>query len=566
LAEDFNAYFLAKPQELRLGLLRRQPTVLLNPPSPIGSDIILNAPALTSFNFTTAHEVQLIIRNSPCKTCAIDIFPSSLLRKHLVTLLPGLTVLMNHVIQHGFPEAWKQSLVLPLLKKDGLNTEALANYRPVNQLPALSKIAEKLVCCRLTEFLETNGLHDVRQTGYRNHHSCEAALTYVTNYTRIAMDEGKVTLLIMLDLSAAFDCVDHQLLISSLTNIGISGQAILWLKSYLSGRSQRVQVHKSISPPLPVKFGVPQGSVLGPVLFIIFLSGLSKVISPYNIEHIIYADDIQLFIASSPSLFHQALATLEKCINDVYSWLTSMRLTLNENKSEFIIFGNKTSLNKCPCDGIKVGNVIIQPCLKNRNLGVMLDQTLKMDAQVGKIRSAAFARLRLIARVRRSLYRAQTTLLIKSLVISNITYCMPLLGGIDAKLLLRLQQVIHASVKLIHTKKKFDSINLILKREKWLPVQLLIKLRTLILLYSVLKYGKPTFLRSLIEYYQPTRSLRSDGLMLLKVPRYNLQSTDSAFQVLGPKLWNSLPLSVRLCTTKESFATQCTNFLAEFDM
>jgi hypothetical protein len=291
------------------------------------------------------------------------------------------------------------------------------------------------------------------------------------------------------------------------------------------------------------------------------MSGLRDVIIQHNVEHIMYADDIQLFISTTPPNLPQAIGQLEECIASVHIWLSKMRLTLNERKTEFIILGTQRALKQCHCQGIHVGTTLIKPSEQVRSLGVVFDPTLTMHPQVTRIRAASFSRLRLIARVAKSLRRHESTLLIKSLVLSNLYYCTPLLAGISSHSLSQLQQVINASARLVNGKKKYDSISDILLHDRWLPMNIIIKLRVLLLLFSVVKHGKPSFLRSSIKPYQPARHLRSENHLLLAIPRTRRCISDYAFRVIGPKLWNSLPFHIRESNTRTSFTDACTDFL-----
>jgi hypothetical protein len=366
-----------------------------------------------------------------------------------------------------------------------------------------------------------------------------------------------VTVLVLLDLSAAFDCVDHGLMTIMLQKCGIEGNALDWLKSYLTGRSQSVLVRQARSDSLPVEHGVPQGSVLGPILFNIYLSGLGQVISGHGVEHIIYADDIQLFVSSSPPDVPSAILKLETCIRDVKQHLASLWLTLNENKTEFIFLGPSRLTKKITSNGLKVGDSLVSPSDVVRDLGVMIDSSMTMSDHVKRIRKAAFARLKLIARIRRSIPLQHTTLLVKSLVISHLTFCMPLLAGITAKSLASLQQIIHAAVRLIHGLRKRDSIESLVKKEGWMPVSSMIEVRVLSLTFGVLKSGKPSFLRSLLANYAPTRELRSQNKSQLVVPRSSNCLGDRSFRYVAPTLWNKIPVRIKDHTSRASFLKEC---------
>ena len=181
----------------------------------------------------------------------------------------------------------------------------------------LSKVAERIVLHRLSKYLEENNIHDPQQTADRRFHSCESALTYITDYALHGADSGKITVLVFLDLTAAFDCVDHTILLKVLKCIGIIGAALSWFKFYLTNRLQATVIGSITSPYSLVSSGVPQGSVLGPVLFSLYLIGLQEIIAPYDVDYIVYADDIQLLASTTPASLDQTILRIESCIDAI---------------------------------------------------------------------------------------------------------------------------------------------------------------------------------------------------------------------------------------------------------
>jgi hypothetical protein len=183
----------------------------------------------------------------------------------------------------------------------------VANYRPVTNLTFVTKLIERAVSRRLINYLETNHLIDDNQCAYRRHYSVESALIDVMNSMLMALDSGEVALLLMLDLTSAFDTVNHRLLIDKLNRYGIHARALEWIKDYLSDRTQRVVIGKSESVQLPVESGVPQGSTLGPLLFITHLNGIREVVIKHDLRYKLYADDILLFATCK---FHEVDALI----------------------------------------------------------------------------------------------------------------------------------------------------------------------------------------------------------------------------------------------------------------
>ncbi|KAJ8395857.1 hypothetical protein AAFF_G00027400 [Aldrovandia affinis] len=231
---------------------------------------------------------------------------------------------------------------IPLLKKPSLNSAIISNYRSVSLLPFLSKTLERAVYNQLSTHLLQNDLLDPNQSGFKAGHSTETALLAVTEALQGAKSQSLGSVLLLLDLSAAFDTVDHQILLSSLVEMGISGSALTWFKSYLTDRSYQVAWRGSLSSLHTLSTGAPQGSVLGPVLFSMYTKSLGSVISAHGFSYHCYADDTQLFLSFSPSEM-QVPARISACLADISAWMSTHHLKLNLGKTELLFLPAKGS-------------------------------------------------------------------------------------------------------------------------------------------------------------------------------------------------------------------------------
>ncbi len=254
-----------------------------------------------SFCPLTEAEVSKLLLSSHPTTCPLDPIPSHLLQAISSTLLPALTHIINTSLLTGiFPTAFKQARVTPLLKKPTLNTSILENYRPVSLLPFIGKTLERVVFNQDSLFLSQNNKLDAKQSGFRSGHSTETALLSVTEALRIAKADSKSSVLILLDLSAAFDTVNHQILLSTLSSLDITGIPLRWFESYLTGRSFGVAWGGEVSKANQLVTGVPQGSVLGPLLFSTYTTSLAPIIQAHGFSYHFYADDTQLYLSFRP--------------------------------------------------------------------------------------------------------------------------------------------------------------------------------------------------------------------------------------------------------------------------
>ena len=249
----------------------------------------------------------------------------------------------------------------------------MKNYRPVSNLSFISKILEKIVANRLQAHIKKYHLSNPLQSVYRKHHSRES---FYRNNIIISMDKGEVTALTLLDLSATFDTIDHATLTDRLSDwYGISGQAQIWFSYYLQNRHQSVNIEDTFSDKVTLSYGVPQGSVLGPVPFTLYTTPLSAIISSFAISHHLYADDTQIYMSLSVSNSKESLEKLQQYLMGVSAWMTGSKLKLNPSKTEFLLIGTKLQreqiLNNFPC--LLLGQDT-NPSTSAKNLGVLISE------------------------------------------------------------------------------------------------------------------------------------------------------------------------------------------------
>ena len=292
LANDMGDYFVRKILSIRSKLAASTPSLSS---AAHGNDytttLEMTDLSFSEFALLTEEDVKKLAL-ACSKSCDLDPLPSSIVSIHLDHLLPVITKTINLSLKTGrFANEWKNALVHPLLKKPGLEL-VNKNFRPISNLQFISKLTEKAVAIQLQIHMLTDGLFPEMQSAYREHHSTETALLKVKNDILMNMDMGHVTLLVLLDLSTAFDTVDHDILIHRLQSLlGLRGSVLQWFRSYLSGRSQQVTINGSLSKKFGLECGVPQGSYLGPLLFTIYASKLFSIIKSHLPSAHSYADD-----------------------------------------------------------------------------------------------------------------------------------------------------------------------------------------------------------------------------------------------------------------------------------
>ena len=548
LAEKFSHFFDTKIDTLRQDLISQTST-------NVPTEMTCCSMNFTAFNQVTLENVHQLIKKVPSKSCASDPIPTFVLKCCLDTLLIPIVLIINTSFQTAvFPKLLKQSLIAPIIKNSSLDVNELSNYRPISNLPFLSKIIEKVAHAQFDLYLTANSLYPKMQSAYRSFHSTETALIKLFNDITCSLDAGEEVALVCLDLSSAFDTVDHGLLIQRLkVRFGLAGKVLAWVESYLSSREQLVNINGACSGSIAMKWGVPQGSVLGPLLFNLYISPVEDIITAHGTSGIIYADDTQIYISIQTPKREEFLNCLEDCINDVCSWFTANKLVCNSTKTNFIYFSSKFKpkpISTC----IKFGSTILQPINKIRNLGVIWDSNLSMKHHVSKVCSSAASSLSRIGHIVEYLDKKSIEKLIHAFVTSKLDYCNSLFLGLPNKELNRLQRIQNCAARVITGTKKCDHITPVLESLHWLPIKARIQFKILLTTFKVIQGCCPVYLCDLIHSSRNTYNLRSSNANLLKQPRSRLRNYgDRSFSIAAPKLWNSLPDHIRNSTSLETF-------------
>ena len=350
-------------------------------------------------------EVRKFLIRSPPKSCSLDPLPTFILREFLDELLPFICVMCNVSLQHSLlPESQKAAIVTPILKKHDLDPDDVKSYRPISNLTFISKVIERIVASQLTGYLQMNRLLPDHQSAYRQGHFMETALLKIFSDILDAADSAQVTLLGLLDLSAAFDTVYHDILLTRLQkSYGVGGTALAWISSFIQGRQQSVTFNGHQSTRIQLKYGVPQGSVLGPLLFILYTSDVISIAASLGVGAHSYADDSQLYLHCLATDQSTAALRLAECIERVEGWMKSNRLKLNSDKTQFLWLGSRQQLAKIDTKTMTIGGHRIESSTSAKNLGVTFDSELGMDLHVNSITRSCFYQLRQLRSIRRSL-------------------------------------------------------------------------------------------------------------------------------------------------------------------
>jgi hypothetical protein len=557
LCNTISSFFNMKVRRMKDTITSRLAGLIYN---PFDFDGVHYGPQLIEFTPVTVEEVVKLLNAMPAKSSPMDFVPTSVLKRCKGVFAPLIARLANMSFSHGlFPAQFKLAQVSPLLKKAEMDVNDPASFRPISNLNTISKVIERLALTRLrpqiTESINFNKL----QSAYRQHHSTETALLNILNDSYGNIDGGQSTLLVALDLSAAFDTVEHSVLLTRLQNsFGVSGMAGKWITSYLTGRSQYIHVGSESSAVTDCSCGVPQGSVLGPLFFVAYISPVARIASKFGVFLSQYADDTQLYVALSRKAVNDAVINnLQNCLIDVHTWFSQNGLVINPEKSEAMLLSTTqlARASSLPLTDVKVAGCVVPLTDTVKLLGVTLDRHLTFDSHVQNVCKSAYYHIRALKHIRSSLSTDMVRTVASALVNSRLDYANSVLYNTSSGNMLKLQRVQNALARVVTYTKRVEHIHPVLHQLHWLPIKYRIDYKVATLAYKVRSTGHPTYLLPLVCDYAPTRNLRSSAQYLLNVPAVRTQTARRAFSQAAPSVWNDLPVDIRRSESFGRFRT-----------
>ena len=368
----------------------------------------------------------------------------------------------------------------------------LNSYRPVSNLTILSKLIEKCAFKQLTEHLENFNLHCKHQSAYRSGHSCETALMKIYDDVLGYISPTNYVILVFLDFSAAFDTIDHKILLNKLNyEYGINGTVLNWFSSYLSNRNYKVKINNVTSNQFPLNSGVPQGSILGPVLFAMYIKEVSNIALSYNVNVHFYADDVQLYMSCNKQT---DFTNLINCIEKIKLWSDENFLKLNNEKTKIITLTSKSyKLEKIK--QLKIMGELIQIDSRAKNLGFIFDENLTMCSQINQVCSQGYGILRNLWKISKKLTdKDLKTQLVHSGILSRVNYCSSMYKFLPYTQLKKLQKLINSATRFIFHitgKNRRNHITPYLQQLHFLPISYRIDFKICLIIYKCIHTNSP---------------------------------------------------------------------------
>ena len=495
-------------------------------------------------------------RLNPKKSYGIDGMQSKFIKDAASEIKGPVTYIVNLSISSNIvPNEFKYARVKPLFKKGNINLPE--NYRPVSILTVVSKVLEKAIFVQFENYLKNNNILYSHQSGFRKKHSTDTCLINLLDYLHTNVSEGKYVGMFLLDLQKVFDTVDHSILCEKLRHMGVG--SIEWFKSYLDSRQQLVNIDGTNSEPGTVSCGVPQGSLLGPLLFLCYVNDMPLSI---KCKLLLYADDSAILVSGTdPKLISQILSNE---LNNANKWLIDNKLSLHLGKTESILFGTKRKLASINNFQVQCNNISIKSVTNVNYLGLSLENTLSGESIVSNIVKKSSSRLKFLYRYKDILNENSRKILCSALIQCHFDYCCSSWYSSTSKTLKNKLQVMQNKMIRFILGLDFRSHIGILEQEKvnMLPVASRVKQLKLNHVLNIKNYQSPEYLKenfhriSDTELRQCTRASRLNFFL----PRVQNQATNT-FYFSAIKDWNSLPPKIKEITNAESFRTIVKNHI-----
>ena len=572
LSETMNSYFINKVKKLRQQLPESP-----GDPSELVKKLMTGVNCTFSFRPVLPDEVNSIIKNMrSSKSCGIDEIDSCVIKMGNEQLLPAITHVINLSIRSGhFPQHWKCAKIIPLHKKEDKTDPK--NYRPVALLPVISKILERAVFMQFVKYLEENNIMNPKHHGFRGSHSTCTALLEMYDIWTEAQAEGKVSATIMLDLSAAFDVVDFGILIQKMEIHGFDSNSIKWISNYLSCRSQKVLIDGHLSSSKPVMVGVPQGSILAPLLYLVYTNDLTEAVhdhcDPPSIQQqgelnfrsgckicgsiCLYADDSTYTISQNDPVLLKA--TMDAKYQNITQYMAKNKLILNTNKTHLLVMASKRQ-HKIHGDfgiSLNTGNEIIQPTCNEKLLGAIISNDMEWSMHIRdhkeSLQRNLSTRLNALTKVCMIADFATRKLVANGIFMSSLINLIQLWSGTTDTLLDMLQVTQNRAARLVTKLPPTTSCETLLRQVGWLSVRQLSVYHSMIMVFNIRRTGRPYHFSKSFHSTFSRQTRYSNGNYINIQGRIPNNLRRDNFTYRAAVGWNCLPGDIRSADSVYSF-------------
>ena len=464
------------------------------------------------------------------------------------------------ISQSVVPLDWKKAKVTPIYKNKGSRSDA-SNYRPISVICHIAKIFEKCIQIQLLSYINMHNFISCDQSAFLKSHSTVTSLHKVVDNWLTNIDNGLITCVCFFDITKCFDAIDHDILLFKLKKYGIKENELQWFSSYLSDRSQATSVHNTLSDFLPVQAGVPQGSILGPVLFLLFINDLPQHVHSCNL----YADDT--IIERSGDNLNDILRNTQSDIDNLTSWFSSNKLTLSVAKSCFMLIGSKRRISQLSVQesiGLTIGDTSLSCNSSYKYLGLPIDSSLSWNEATTNVCKTLRSRLSALQRLSSLMPLTHINNLYYAFIQSHIDYCLSIWGYTSNENIAKVQRFQNRAARILSQNFDYNTTSeSLIHNNGWLMVTERRDYLTLLNVYKALNNLSPLYLTDLFTYTSVIheRITRQTTTNVLYVPSLHTNYMKKSLQYNGAHLWNKLPLICRNSPSLDIFKQQCKSWI-----